>query len=230
MFGISTVGGTAGAGASTPVGGLSIIFEDLFTETVNTILSSHTPTGPGTGWTEEIRTGTHFLRAHVNNYCRASGSEDSDENIFSAQATYGGADYQVECDFHYEVTPADTDNPFFIFVRLLDSDNYYAVGVWINTSTTIDIELFKNVTGTKATIGSALTNQTYDIETDAGITVKLSVVGTTLKVFINGSEVMSETDSALGSTGEAAIGIGACRNSTDDIDSNWTPDNFVVKE
>ncbi len=86
-----------------------------------------------------------------------------------------------------KVTSFNGSNPVLVCARMKDGNNYYAVAVKNGT-----LELRKKVSGST----SVLTSKSYTFSTGTWYTIKLSVVGTTLTAYVNGTQQLSTTDSS----------------------------------
>jgi hypothetical protein len=90
-----------------------------------------------------------------------------------------------------------TNRHVSVYARWTDSNNHYYLALR-NSNT---IELKKKVGGTVTTLDS----DTFTVATGTWYALKLEVLGTTLKAYINGVERLSATDSTLAS-GSVALG------------------------
>jgi hypothetical protein len=77
-----------------------------------------------------------------------------------------------------------------------DSDGYFAI-----TETGTNLLLYKRVSGTWAFISSATITET------AGDVIKLQMIGSAIKVFYNGTEKISVTDTSLTAAGDAGLTV-----------------------
>lgn len=196
------------------------IFQDTFTAGADGDLSAHTP-DIGTSWTKVFGdSGIEFIRV-VAATDRATGTLGASVGVlYSADATYPSADY--ECYWTY-VSALVGDDVAYLFVRLTDVDNFYAVRIAAGTSTS---RIYKKVSGTFTALGTAFDGPTA---TDV---VKLQVIGSTIKVFYNTTQKDSVTDTDITATGKAGVGMGGGAElvtSTDDIGSTEF-DDFNVSD
>lgn len=182
-------------------------FFDAFTGTDATTLQAHAP-NTGTSWTRLW--GTNVLRnLEINgNACRVSANAGDEGLIYTADATYPSANYDITWT---QITIATVANPYYAFVRIQDQENMY--GVYIKFGTTL-CQLYKKVAGTWSALGSA-----FDEPADGSV-CKLEINGTALKFYDDGIEVASATDSDISAAGKAGIGAGGGAElvtSTDDL-------------
>ncbi len=94
-------------------------------------------------------------------------------------------DHSVEAKV--KVTSFNSSNPVLVCARMTDGNNYYAVAVKNGT-----LELRKKVSGST----SVLTSKSYTFSTGTWYTIKISVVGTTLTAYVNGTQQLTATDSS----------------------------------
>lgn len=199
-------------------------FEDLFTEGVNTALPSHTP-NTGTSWTElwSTSSGTRVLQVeNAADQLRCSGNSGDFGLMYTADAVYPTANYEVQATF---LTTFSTITPFYLFARIQDQENMYAVRLVLSSGGN-NAQLYKKVAGTWSTLGSAVTIAD-------GSVVKLSVNGSAIKVYDDGVEAVSVTDSAISGTGKAGVGHGGGAElvtSTDDTRAVNMIDAFSVTD
>lgn len=200
---------------------MTIVIDDKFTEASTVFLTDHTPTDVGTGWTEIERTGTSRAQIFGPTDTIFAPAEVDDRSLYTAQGTYTSADYDVEIQLA-EFNPLGSENPFILLARVADSSNYYAALVYKNAGT--DLYIGKKVATTWATLNSA--------DTDLALTevMKFELRGTALKVYLDNVEKVATTDGDLTAAGEAGLGWGNVRVSTDNIDNDWDNDNFLVTE
>ena len=205
---------------------MAVIFKDLFTEGSDTELSAHTP-DTGTGWTKIIGivNGVSDLGSDSDMTVFAS-SDDlgadtpglNDGALYTADVTYPSADYSVQVT---SVTVDTNDDVNVLGLRIQDADNmyvlYYSEDIF---------EMWKKTTaGGWAQIGTDQGSQVVD-----GDIVRFEIIGTALKAFVDGVQIMSETDSSHSSAGKAGWGMGDVGITAGDDSSAQTVDNFIVNE
>lgn len=198
------------------------IFNDTFTEASDTTLASHTP-DTGTSWTKLWNDGGLPTLTVIGSTDRCKGTGQNNSGVmYTANGTYPSADYDAA--FTLVASVAFSTRPFFVFVRMQDQENMYAVRL---TNVASGGQLYKKVSGTWSTLGSAFTCPA------AGSVCKLEIIGTALKFYDDGAEVASATDSDISAAGKAGLGLGGgaeLTDSTDDANSGWEIDSFTVTD
>lgn len=204
---------------------MAVIFSDTFTEaTTTTNLESHTP-DVGTSWTRLWATdaSTRFLQAvSTSDRLRCNGNSGDYGLMYTADVTYPSANYEVSATF---ITTFSTITPMYMLARVQDQENMYAVRLVLSSGGS-NAQLYKKVSGTWSTLGSAVTIAD-------GSVVLLSVNGSAIKLYDDGAEVVSVTDSAISAAGKAGLAHGGGTElvtSTDDTRSTETLDNFSVND
>lgn len=199
-------------------------FEDLFTGTNGTDLTAHTP-DTGTSWSVgETSSGTDTIEIQTNQARAATGTANHRVAYLAAcNPALAGADYDVEAKLTVSsgTGAGVADDPFYVIGRWSTNNNYYAAAVYQGTTNLL--KLYKKVGGTVTQLGSSVA---YTMV--ANDVVKLVMVGTSIKVQINGVDQISVTDSDLTGTGTPGIGFGNAFVSGDDIATSWRIDNFKV--
>ena len=195
------------------------IFQDNFTDSNGTALDAHTP-DTGDGWTELWSSAFDNIEIQSNQARPETALGDG--IIYTADATYPSADYDVECTM---VTLASgTDDPMYLLVRIQDQENMYAIRLNEGTGT---CQLYKKVTGTWTALGS-----TFNAPADGSV-IKLEIIGTTLKFYDDGSEAASASDSDISSAGKGGIASGGGAelvNSSDDMNAGNLWDSLTITE
>lgn len=197
-------------------------FSDTFTEGSDTTLASHAP-DVGTSWSLLWNDGAAptLLVVAASDFLKGATVNNSGV-IYTANATYPSADYDVT--FTQTAGTNITTRPFYVFVRLADVDNMYAVRL---VETAGGSQLYKKVAGAWTAIGSAFNGPA------SGSVCKLEIIGTALKFYDDGVEVASATVSDLSAAGKAGVGYGGGAElvtSTDDANSVWTIDTLTVND
>lgn len=195
-------------------------FSDTFTDSDAVQLQSHAPT-LGTSWTRLWGTNAANDFEINLNACRPDANAGDAGLIYTADATYPSANY----DITFTITSAITSlGPIYAFVRIQDQENMY--GVYIKDGTAV-CQLYKKVAGTWSAIGSAFE------EPAAGSVCKLEINGTALKFYDDGAEIASATDGDISAAGKAGMGVGGGAElvtSGDDIRSAWKFDTLSVND
>lgn len=176
------------------------------------------PQGVGTLISSDSFTGTNGLAITTNTHTLDTGG------FWSEHTSYGPGDFIFASNrirssdantgcYYSTATPASAD--YYVETVLYQSDVIVAgmgpagrINTAANTmyltrynSTPGEWQLLKLVAGTPTTLG------TYTASTSNGVsyTVRLSMVGTAIKVYLGGSEVISVTDSDIVAAGKAGI-------------------------
>lgn len=176
------------------------IFTDTFTAGTNQALSAHVPDF-GTSWellwtsTDEATTGWI-----VNSSLDEAGQLTSNNtgSIYVCNGTYLSADYYIQADLSSHGIAAGAT--IYLFVRVQDQENMYAVKLTDNNSGTTTCSLYKKVSGTWSAVGSAFNPPAVDS------IIKLEIIGSSLKFYDDGVEIASATDTDITLTGRAGIG------------------------
>jgi lysophospholipase L1-like esterase len=183
---------------------------DTFTDTADTALASHAGE-TGATWTRSTMNATGDLRITAGGRVRPNTTTGGG-SFYTASGTPGGTNYGVQAGVYV----AGTHNNGYAGVVLRNQGgsgaekNYWAIyngfsGAW---------ELWETPSGavSAAQIGSGVSatltaGQTY--------TLRLAVVGSLLKVYVDGVEIISTSDATVTGTGTAGIvGYGTWTDST----------------
>ena len=204
----------------------SVLFQDLFVETVNSPeLNGHTP-NIGTGWTRIFQS-VPAARLVVNansNETRPAFASPFQGVIYQANGNYTSANYEVKT-FLNEIAPTDVGNfdVFWLFGRIQDINNFYAVRFGVQSE---DCVLFRRLNGTFTPLRqfSAL-NSTFR----ENLSVSLRLHNNNISVFFNDLLVCSVQDSNITSAGSAGIGVGNIGvRGNDSLDTRNRFRNFTV--
>lgn len=184
---------------------------DTFTDTAGTALASHTPEQGG-AWTKWF--GSAAVISDAN---RLRGGGGALHYI----GTPAGADYSVQADF---VTKTDVGlAEIGLVARFVTTGSGNGYNVQWSTGGTDAFYLFKLIAGVYTQIG------TYAFPypgNDATTTVKLECIGDAIKVYINGTERISVTNSEVTAAGQP--GIRTQQTSTDSTATHL--DNFSATD
>jgi lysophospholipase L1-like esterase len=176
---------------------VSTFVNDTFTDTAATALASHTGE-TGATWTKRTAYSTGAAVISSANRLRQANSNGNVTEYY-ASGSPASPDYDVQIDI------------------LVQSNKAGLAGVMCRVDTSVDTcyiawydggvigtnvwRLYKYVAGTSTLLGAAsavlTVGNTY--------TLKLSVVGTSLTVLVNGSAVITTTDGAITAAGKAGI-------------------------
>jgi hypothetical protein len=194
---------------------------DSFVEvSTNTNLTAHTPTGsvPGTGWTEEVRTGTIVFRVNATvDRAEATSAEINVRVVYSMQPNPTGPEYDVQVTL---VTLSTiTTSPTGLVARLTDANNYYATGTY-RTNDPNDKRLFKIVAGAPTELGS------FDSGLAANDVLLFEVRDATKRLYKNGVQQFSSADNVLTSAGRTGLFAGNVWSAGDDIGASWQYKDF----
>lgn len=211
----------AGMAAAPFVFADTVNFNDTFTAGADQNLDAHTP-DTGTSWTQVINTGTVDLRVVASSdNLQAGDCGLNDGAAYTADATYSGADYYAQVT----MTTGDTlDDYNYIGVRVeADGDGY-----WLRFNNNVILsedlaQIHKRVAGSWSTVGSPAGSQIAN-----GSVVKFEIIGSALKVYDDGAEIISTTDTSITAAGKAGIGMGDIGAVSGADCSTQVLDNFSV--
>jgi hypothetical protein len=198
-------------------------FNDTFTEaSTDTELSLHPP-DTGTSWTRLWTDGANprYSAIAANDRCKCSTTGNDSGVVYTADASYPSANYEVQAT--WTGGSAFLTRPLYLIARLQDIENMYALRL---ANVASGVQLYKKVSGTWTALGSAITVAINSV-------VKLSVNGTAIKVYDDGVEVISVTDSDISAAGKAGLGVGGGAElvtSTDDANGSSEWDDFSVTD
>ena len=205
---------------------MTIRVSDTFDVDTDTILTAHTPTPTGDGWTEEVRTGSRYQRIRTaDDEALSNAGENSDRHIYTAQPNSTGAEYDVEAQLNGVPGGAGTDDPWFLVARLTGTGDYYSAGVYPNAPAA-DKKIFKTVGGTPTELASGA----MSAEIAANDILMFEVRDATKKLYKNAAEELSTANNDITASGRAGFGLGNAWISTDDISTSWKTDNFEIDE
>jgi hypothetical protein len=185
---------------------------DTFTDTPAATLQSHTADS-GTGWTQLAGSGSaDEIITDANRVRRAGGYA-----VYHTSGSTGGADYAVQADVHVRSTVAgdmtgvlgrvDTSNPngTFYYARYQQSDTAWHLMRFVDGVST---DLATSASGA-LTVG-----QTYRL--------RLDLVGTALKLYVNEVLLTSATDGAITAAGRGGLLDGDWKAGTTAATTNAT--------
>jgi len=209
--------------------GSKSVVVDPFTETSDTTLANHVPNTKGTGWTLFEDNDASLKVASSGNYLTEESGGLSDGCHYRVDDATTDADYNVIFKIKSWYA-SGSDDPVYLFGRIDDTDptypDLYAVEM-LNNDT---ISLWKRVGSTTGTNGWTQLGSNYSHEMQAGDIVELSMEGATIKVFLNGGQIISVTDSSISAKGKGGLGWGRIRlTGTHDMDAHQV-DDFEIWE
>lgn len=196
-----------------------VVFNDTFTETVNTTLANHTP-DTGSSWSVAFANGVPTLRVVANvGYCNAPANAANSGILYRANTVGAiGNDYEVSAAVLQIVSNTNT---LSLVARYTDANNFYCLNL---SSSLAQFTLMKRVAGVNTVLG------TMPILLTANKTVKLRVVGDQIAVVI-GSRILSYFTDADLPTGGVGLGIGNInQDATYDVSTTWRVDSFRVQQ
>lgn len=179
------------------------IFRDTFTGTINTNINAHTP-DVGTSWTL-IATGGNTageISLNGSGAVTGEGPNSAGHGLYTADATYPTADYDVEATFA-TFTPGGITRTMYIGCRFTATNNFYFA--WIEDGAgTNDIRIYSVSSGVSTKLSS-----TEDTNPTTGDVFTLTCRGNKIGLKKNGVYVITEiTDSTHTSAGKALVGDG----------------------
>ncbi len=206
----------------------TLIFHDEFTGANATLVTTRAPTVEGSGWQEvEDSAGDNGVEIQSNSARSTSGTLASSRIMVAALPD---GDLLVPTDYTIEATlaaltgtsSAADDDLTFLFVRRIDANNVIFAGYYRGTVNLI--KLWKKVGGTVTELDSAAYTPAADD------LIKLSCIGTAIRVYVNGVEVLNATvsDAVFEGVGQTGIGWGNLASATNDISTASRLDNVKV--
>ena len=187
--------------SSTGPGTETVVFEDGFTngsyfDPLSTIASDTA----GTGWIQLLNN-TRDRRVIVKRRDYINPNADSGGGIIY-HANYGTVN---EADVDIEIVAKRLSGyssaTIWLIGRYADVDNFFAVSMTKNT--TAKVRLYKIVSGVSTLLGTSATTPSD------GDAIKLGMRGSAIKVYINGIEEISVTETDLSAKGKSGLGWGA---------------------
>lgn len=206
---------------------MGVIFLDNFTEaTTDTNLDSHTP-DTGTSWVLDGGSATVTLQAlQATDTMGASGNESGVSKGYYGQPDPSTADYDIEFTFA-AVDTGSANRYFFVLGRWVDQNNYYALGVRPTGHASSSLDLRKRAASSNSSLGN------YDAALAASTAIKIEFRTNSQKVYVDGVERITATDSALTDAGGYGVYWGRDPGNSfagGNIHSNWRIDGFTVTE
>ena len=201
--------------------GESTTSSDAFTGTAATTLQAHVGE-VGASWTKNTTVSTADAVLTAGGRVRKQGT--STLALYYTSAVPASADYIVEADVY--VASVLTDDAIGVTGRLdpaSSSGTYYAAAYNKSTGTWLLVSV---VNGTRTVIGQSAV-QTLT----AGSTYRLSLDldGTTIRLLVNGTQLVSVVNSAITAAGRGGVVFGTGSTSTTDTDSTGMQlDSFVL--
>lgn len=183
--------------------------QDNFTEASDTNIESHTPSPTGTSWTPATTGDTKVIGSTDSVQPRSGANE-----CFVREGTdIGDDDMDVSADVVLNTTNSGHRAGIAGRYASGSHNNQYQAYAQGSAATTYDIFLFKNIAGVRTQLGTYALTVASTAEV---VTLKLSILTATKKVFTNGTERISSSDDNL--TGNNYAGLYG-RNSSPRIDN-----------
>ena len=203
---------------------MALIFSDAFTEASNTDIVSHTPTTLGTGWTREKASATAVAQARAADYLEANLQDTSNGMTYSAQPDPTNSDIQGQFTFTLLLTGSNSA-PIALFARFADTSNYYTVQILGAAHAQNDTKIYKRVAGAWTQLAAV------DTGWSIADVLKFEVIGTSLKVYKNGAEILAATDSAISAAGKTGFAWGQeAGGNGSHVFTDWQLDDYTVTE
>ena len=201
--------------------------EDSFTEASDTAVASHTPED-GTGWTKTLDGSSGTSTATVigaDDHLKVDVRTTNQADIYTIDDAPSDADYSVGFKIvQFDFSLSDT---IWVIGRLTATNTYYACGGSGWDTPGPAFHLYKNVAGTQTQLDTIGGDEN---PIAPGSVLKLEMIGSSIKCYHNGIEMLSATDSAITATGKGGIGYGEVAINNDDISVDWEIDNFSISD
>lgn len=206
---------------------MGVVFVDTCETATGTAIGTISP-DVGTGYTQNIT-------ASSGNWESDGDSIRHSTNVFTAappvKALFTLDDTPAdnsECHLTFRLDDAATgDDPLFAVARFTDSNNFYGIGGYPDT--TLGLAIFKVVGGTVTTLSTA---------TGAGNDLKAAVTGAAYTAHVSDStkelvegttSLLSTTDNSL-TSGKYGFAAGDWLDAANDISTNWTIESIIFVE
>lgn len=187
-------------------------------------LAGHTPSTVGTSWSISILNTIHLYVQSYNRYVTPQANATNQGSLYVANGTYSTADYEVTANVMF--SGGSSDYTRTLAARVQDANNMYALRFSSNV-----FQIYKRVSGTWTLLGSQTSTlpQGNISSPYIGDEVGLKVLGNEISGSVNGTTVLTVTDSSISAAGKAGLGIGYVIVATDDAGTGVGVDNFVVE-
>jgi len=213
------------SGLISKVLAVGVEVEDHFLVGSDIALNAHTPDTTGSGYTDLITTGSCdlFVDSVKDNIDAAEsittgGCGAGEGELDEADDVMTTADYTVEITQVNGDTGDDTND---LCGRIADANNMYCF-IFNEGSGGPTGDLYENVGGTWAIIEANCGNIAD------GSKVELIMIGTTISIEDDDSEICSVTDDSHAGPGQAGVGMGDIGADTGDDVSSQELDDFIV--
>lgn len=168
---------------------------DSFTGTAGTALPAHTADSNAT-WTKHSSLPDNLVLTDANRL-RESGSGGG---LAYASAAAASADYQVEADLYVKSRLAGDAAGVVGRLDTANANGTYYLARYKDT----EWQLVKRVNGAETILGTS----TERLLAGAGYRLRLDLQGTTIRVYVDGSQRISATDGAIAAAGRAGVQLG----------------------
>lgn len=204
-----------------------VYFSDQFDVSVQTELSSRTP-DVGTSWSQLIDNGRNLYVQTYNDWITTQSNGSNVGTLYQTNGTYSSADYQITGRSAF--SGGDSNYTRSYAVRIQDANNMYLARFGSGAS---GIIIYKRTSGTWTQLGSTSYTPVSDLSApynDAGDVIGIRAEGTNISALVNGSVVLTVSDSDHTSAGTAGVGTGYVNVSTDDSGTGVGIDNIIVED
>jgi hypothetical protein len=171
-------------------GGNTTVVSDTFTDTAGVLLQSH-----GTTWTRHASSDSDAAITNEDRV-RRNGTGAA---LYYASGVPATADYSVQADIH--VKSAAWDGAAVIGRASTTANTYYRAGFF---GPGPSWELYKVVNGTSTLLGS----DADTLSAGSTHTVKLEMLGSRIRLLVNGVERIAVTDTSITAAGRAGLRMG----------------------
>lgn len=208
------------------IAGNSVKVYDTFTESSDTLLTSHTP-DVGTGWTEVYNSSSNNATVIASTDVLQHATQTNVGATYTAQPAPTSADQDIS--FTIKGKPTDTGTrPLILFGQRADASNMYAVEIKSNEHTEDSLILWKVAGGSFTNLGS------YDETLTTSMVIKLELRNGAQKVYADAVERISATDTTHTSAGTWGVGFGRSDGYSTGfgghIHNSWLVDDFTAEE
>ncbi len=171
--------------------GLSLLVAMMVFSTASaaTLFNDNFDDGNADGWTTQ--NGTWSVVQDGGSYVYYQSSTDEGRASAGSQTW---TDYSVTANV--KVDNWNGSNRTYVAGRYKDGNNFYAASLYNSSGGTLEIR--KKVSGSTTTLA---TKTNFGLASGTWYTVKLEIIGTSIKMYINGTLQLSATDSSLTSGG-----------------------------
>lgn len=196
---------------------MGIFASDQFTGTADTAITGRTP-DVGGAWTQPTGFTQELLISNANRL-RQGGNGGSSTRVYYANTAPGTPDYDVVSDV---IQISSTNRILGPAGRIQAADGQCYAALYSTTSGTIALVLFASTTS-----NSTLASYTTTLSLNTTYSLKLEMRGSAIKVYLDGVQIISVTNSTVASAGFA--GVASTNTSNSGSNTNGTHlDNWVA--